>query len=46
MEIALELIECMLVKFRSEKKWTLQAIEELSEDDIISCPGQLDWNYD
>ncbi|CAH1059801.1 hypothetical protein PAECIP111894_06013 [Paenibacillus pseudetheri] len=29
MEIALELIESMLVKFRSEKKWTLQAIEEV-----------------
>jgi uncharacterized damage-inducible protein DinB len=38
MEIALELIESMLVKFRSEKKWTLQAIEQLSEDDITSSP--------
>ena len=38
MEIALELIESMLVKFRSEKKWTPQAIEQLSEDDITSSP--------
>jgi uncharacterized damage-inducible protein DinB len=38
MEIALELIESMLVKFRSEKKWTLQAIEQLSEEDITSSP--------
>jgi hypothetical protein len=34
MNIAFELIESMLVKFRSEKKWTLQAIEQLSEEDI------------
>lgn len=39
MEIALELIESMLVKLKSEKKWTLQAIEQLSEDDIISSPS-------
>ncbi|CAH1232209.1 hypothetical protein PAECIP111891_06973 [Paenibacillus allorhizoplanae] len=38
MEIALELIESMLVKFRSEKKWSLQAIEQLSEEDITSSP--------
>jgi uncharacterized damage-inducible protein DinB len=38
MEIALELIESMLVKFRSEKKWTLQALEQLSEEDITSSP--------
>ncbi|TYP73194.1 DUF1572 family protein [Paenibacillus methanolicus] len=38
MDIALELIESMLVKFRSEKKWTLQAIEQLSEADITSSP--------
>ncbi|OKP88789.1 hypothetical protein A3842_05055 [Paenibacillus sp. P3E] len=38
MEIALELMESMLVKFRSEKKWTLQAIEQLSEEDITSSP--------
>lgn len=39
MEIALELIESMLVKLKSEKKWTFQAIEQLSEDDIISSPS-------
>ncbi|MBP1960825.1 DUF1572 family protein [Paenibacillus aceris] len=39
MEIAIELIESMLGKFTSEKKWTLQAIEQLSEDDIISSPS-------
>lgn len=39
MEIALELIESMLVKFKSEKKWTLQAIEQLSEEDITSSPS-------
>ena len=38
MEIALELIDSLLVKFRSEKKWTLQAIEQLSEEDIVSSP--------
>lgn len=38
MEIALELLESMLVKFRSEKKWTLQAIEQLSQEDITSSP--------
>ncbi|MBD2869156.1 DinB family protein [Paenibacillus arenilitoris] len=38
MEVALELIDSMLVKFRSEKKWTLQALEQLSEEDITSSP--------
>lgn len=38
MDIAFELIESMLVKFRSEKKWTLQALEQLSEEDITSFP--------
>lgn len=38
MDIAFELIESMLVKFRSEKKWTLQALEQLSEEDISSSP--------
>jgi uncharacterized damage-inducible protein DinB len=38
MDIALELIESMLVKFRSEKKWTLQALEQLSEEEITSSP--------
>lgn len=39
MEIASEVIESMLVKFRSERKWTLQAIEQLSEEDITCSPG-------
>jgi len=38
MDIAFEIIESMLVKFRSEKKWTLQAIEQLSEEDITWFP--------
>jgi hypothetical protein len=38
MDIAFELIESMLVKFRSEKKWTLQALEQLSEEDITWSP--------
>ena len=38
MEVAQELIESMLVKFRSEKKWTLQALEQLSDEDIVSSP--------
>ncbi|MDF2926601.1 MAG: hypothetical protein K0R57_5515 [Paenibacillaceae bacterium] len=38
MDIANELVESMLVKFKSEKKWTLQAIEQLSEEDIMWSP--------
>ena len=38
MDIVFELNESMLVKFRSEKKWTLQAIEQLSEEDIAWSP--------
>lgn len=38
MEVAIEFIESMLVKFRSEKKWTLQAIDQLSEDAITFSP--------
>jgi hypothetical protein len=38
LDIAFEVIESMLVKFRSEKKWTLQAIEQLSEEDITWSP--------
>lgn len=40
MDIASELIESILVKFRSEKKWTLQAIEQLSEEDITWIPTE------
>ncbi|WP_052380327.1 DUF1572 family protein [Paenibacillus camerounensis] len=39
MEIALELVEIMLIKFRAEKKWTLQAIEQLNEEDIVCRPS-------
>jgi uncharacterized damage-inducible protein DinB len=38
MDIAFEIIDSMLVKFRSEKKWTLQAIDQLSEEDITWSP--------
>lgn len=38
MDIAFQLIESMFVKFRAEKKWTLQAIEQLSEEDITWSP--------
>jgi uncharacterized damage-inducible protein DinB len=38
MDIAFEVIESMLVKFRSERKWTLQAIAQLSEEDITWSP--------
>lgn len=39
MEIASEVIESMLVKFKSEQKWTLQAIAQLSEEDINWSPN-------
>lgn len=39
MDIAHEVIESMLVKFKSERKWTLQAIEQLSEKDITWSPN-------
>lgn len=39
MEIANEVIQSMLVKFKSEKKWTLQAIAQLSEEDISWSPN-------
>lgn len=38
MDIAAELIESMLVKFKSERKWTLQAISQLSDEDMIWLP--------
>lgn len=38
MDIALELIDSMIEKFLSEKKWTLQALEQLSENVITSSP--------
>lgn len=39
MEIASEVIESMLVKFKSERKWTLQAIEQLTDEDIMWSPN-------
>ncbi|MGZ7440797.1 DUF1572 family protein [Paenibacillus sp. TH7-28] len=39
MDIASEVIESMLIKFKSEKKWTLQAIAQLSEEDINWSPN-------
>lgn len=39
MDIANEVIESMLVKFYSERKWSLQAIAQLSDDDIVWTPN-------
>jgi hypothetical protein len=39
MDIASELMESMLVKLKSERKWTLQAIEQLSDEDICWSPN-------
>ncbi|AOZ90802.1 DinB family protein [Paenibacillus crassostreae] len=41
MDISNELIESMLVKFKSERKWTLQAIQQLSEEDITWAPNSV-----
>ncbi|MFC4600826.1 DUF1572 family protein [Cohnella hongkongensis] len=38
MDIANEVIESMLTKFNSERKWTLQAIAQLSEEDLTWTP--------
>jgi hypothetical protein len=38
MDIAFELIESMVVKFKSEQRRTLKAIEDLSEEDITWTP--------
>jgi uncharacterized damage-inducible protein DinB len=38
MDIETEVIDSMLVKFISERKWTLQAIAQLSEEDITWQP--------
>lgn len=38
MDIASEAIQSMLVKFKSERKWTLQALAQLSEEDITWSP--------
>jgi len=39
MDVAIELIDSMLVKFKSERKWTLQAIAQLTEEDITWSPS-------
>ncbi|MBO9606975.1 MAG: DUF1572 family protein [Paenibacillaceae bacterium] len=39
MDIAIEVIESMLPKFRSEMRCTLKAIEQLSEEDITWSPN-------
>lgn len=38
MDISFELIESMMVKFRSEQRGILKAIEQLSEEDITWSP--------
>lgn len=39
MDLASELIQSMLVKFKSERKWILQTIEQLSDEDITWSPN-------
>lgn len=39
MDIAAEVIESMLVKFKSERKWTLQAIDQLTDEDTTWSPN-------
>lgn len=38
MDIALEFIDSMRSKFLSEKKWLLQALEQLSDEDMTCSP--------
>jgi len=38
MDIANELIDSLLAKFKSERKWTLQALGQLTDDDIVWSP--------
>jgi len=38
MDVPNLLIDSLLWKFRSEKKWTSQAIEQLSDEDIVWSP--------
>ncbi|MHB1681541.1 MAG: DUF1572 family protein [Bacilli bacterium] len=38
MDLSVFFIDSMLGKFRDEKKWVLQAIGQLSEDDIVWAP--------
>lgn len=39
MDIAFEFIQSMMVKFRSEQRGTLKAIEQVSEEDITWYPS-------
>lgn len=38
MDISISLVESMLSKFKADKKWLLQAIEQLDEEDISWSP--------
>ncbi|MFF2484271.1 DinB family protein [Paenibacillus sp. NPDC058071] len=38
MDITTEFLDSMLIKLRSERKWTLQAIDQLSDEDIVWSP--------
>lgn len=38
MDIASELIDFMLQKFRADKKWMIQTIDQISEEDIVWRP--------
>ncbi|MCG7343174.1 DUF1572 domain-containing protein [Sporosarcina sp. ACRSL] len=39
MDISILLIDSILKKFKSEKKWVYQAIDQLSEEDIVWHPS-------
>ncbi|MBP0725201.1 DUF1572 family protein [Bacillus sp. RG28] len=39
MDVSILLIESMLGKFKSEKRWVYQAINQLTEEDIIWIPS-------
>jgi hypothetical protein len=39
LEISILIIDSMLGKFKSEKKWVFQAIDQLVEEDIVWCPA-------
>ncbi|GAA3410542.1 DUF1572 family protein [Paenibacillus hodogayensis] len=38
MDVSLLLLDSMLGKFRAEKKWVLQALGQLSDEDIVWAP--------
>lgn len=41
MDISISLVESMLSKFKADKKWLLQAINQLDEEDISWSPTKL-----